>query len=121
MSGLAEVKPEREAFFHDTAEILRRGFVLVSTDLGEMLPSYGYEPDYATTIMSSKIGSKILTECGVQLGIEIYRGRSLFLDSNLDPEKTEVKDVKRQIDIKLSEVAIERLQQIRNRNNSSSE
>ena len=91
--------PQRERLAHDVAAILMRGYTLLSPDISEILPRYGYSPRLpAYSVIGSPSFRRMLDSHGVQLTEQMYKHRSIYLDANQPPTETDILETKARID-----------------------
>lgn len=91
--------PQREILAHDLAAILMRGYTLLSPDISEILPHYGYSPRLpAYNVIGSPSFRKMLGSHGVQLTDQVYKHRSIYLDANQKPTETDIVETRARID-----------------------
>jgi len=84
--------PELPALHHDIAQVLSRGYTLVTAELQDILPYYGYASDPGTSIklMGSEALQNTLADHGVELETDEYKRRKIWFDGSLPPEETDI-------------------------------
>jgi|ERR1017187_1744408 hypothetical protein len=93
---------EREAFIAATADILRRGYTLLTSDLDEIMPYYGWSPNpnakQAGDIMMNHVTVAALAMEGVTLVIDKYGRSKIYRDGQLDLAETDIEKARLRID-----------------------
>lgn len=91
--------PQREKFGRAIAEIIKRGYTLTKSDVGEILPHYGFSTNSpASSIINSPNFRKIVAANGATMVEQMYKHRIIITDGNLLPEETDIANVKAKID-----------------------